>query len=379
MKDSIGRRIKEERTRQNFTQDELIEKAKLDWERQTLGQVENGEREIKAWELAKISSVLRMDMSAFFPRETATQQQPYVLWRKKPKNPARIEAEFLRLCKDYELVETLNSVNANEFQTLPHRKIDLGTFSYPDAYLLAEQVRNELTLGDFPASSLVKILEEKFGIKFFFNDLEGNGSAASSVSSFGYCTLVSSSEVPWRQHFSIAHELFHLITWDDALLAQVNSEKGLWDCNERLADSFAAGLLVPTETLGREIRALSKNNKLNGAGIVAIARQFGVSLEALLWRMVGLRFLAKNTAEKALADDQLRTLDRNIRAEMATEPVQTESNRFLRLAYIAYENGEISRGRLAKMLDIPISDLSDHLKRHGLAEVSNNEIPLSNP
>ena len=81
MKDIIGRRIKEERTRQNLTQDELIKNAQLKWERQTLGQVENGERELKAWELAKISHVLRMDMSGFFPRGETPTTQPFVLWR----------------------------------------------------------------------------------------------------------------------------------------------------------------------------------------------------------------------------------------------------------------------------------------------------------
>lgn len=375
MKDIIGRLIKDERTRQNLTQDELIRESQLDWERQTLGQVENGERELKAWELAKISQVLRMDMSTFFPLGETPTKQPFVLWRQQPENSKRLEAEFIRLCKDYKFVEDLNSVDVNGFRKLPRKKIDLRSFKYSDAYALAEEIRSDLDLGDYPATALVKILEEKYGIKFFFNELDGNGSAAASASDYGLCVLISSSEPAWRQHFSIAHELFHLITWDDGLLEQVSSDKEVWNKNESLANAFAAGLLVPTEALHREIRSLSKENKLNDAGIVSIARQFGVSLEALLWRMGGLNIISRETVKKAISDERIHALDQESRAEAQT-PYYL-SNRFVRMAYVAYENGKISRARLAKILSQSLSALPVYLKKFGLAEVSNNEIPLS--
>ncbi|MGK5086330.1 XRE family transcriptional regulator [Bdellovibrionota bacterium FG-2] len=375
MKEIIGRRIKDERSRQNFTQDELIKDAQLDWDRQTLGQVENGERDLKAWELARISRVLRMDMATFFPGCETAAKQPFVLWRLQPENHKRLEAEFIRLCKDYRFVEDLNAIDAKGFRILPGKQIDLRSFSYSDAYALAEEIRSDLDLGDYPATALVKVLEEKYGIKFFFNELGGNGSAASSVSDYGQCVLISSSEPAWRQHFSIAHELFHIITWNDELLEHVGSDKDLWNKNESLANAFAAGLLVPTEALHREIRLLPKKNKLNDAGIVSIARQFGVSLEALLWRMAGLNIISRDSVKKTIVDEKLHSLDQESRAE-AHMPYYL-SNRFVRMAYVAYENGEISRARLAKILSQSLSALPDYLKKFGLAEVSNNEIPLS--
>lgn len=375
MKEIIGRRIKDERIRQNLTQDELIDNAQLDWERQTLGQVEKGERELKAWELSKIAHVLRVDMAAFFPREDIPSQQPFVLWRQQPEKYQRLEADFVRLCKDYKFVEDLNSIKSNSFRELPRQSIDLKSYTYADAYALAERIRSDLDLGDFPSASFVKVLEEKFGIKFFFNELDGNGSAAASVSEYGLCILISASEPSWRQHFSIAHELFHIITWDDKLLSQVQADKRLWDHNEKLANAFAAGFLVPTEALHREVRFLAKENKLNGAGVVAIARQFGVSLEALLWRMAGLFIIKRDVVGSTLRDEQLRALDHESRSE-AFAPYYL-SNRFVRLAYVAYENGEISRARLAKILNQSLSALTEYLKKFGLAEVSNNEIPLS--
>ncbi len=339
--------------------------------------MENGERDLKAWELSKIAQVLHVDMTTFFPKVESAVRPPVVLWRQRPENNARLEAAFLNLCKDYKFVEELNSVQLDGFRKLPKKQIDLDSFRYGDVYALAEEVRSELDLGDYPATSLIKVLEEKYGIKFFFNELDGNGSAASSVSDYGSCILISSSEASWRQHFSIAHELFHIVTWGEALLDQVTTNQETWEKNERFANAFAAGLLVPAEPLHREIRSYLRDGKLNDGEIVAIARQFGVSLEALLWRMVNLRIVTKDIVEKSLEDSQLRSIDHESRA--SDQKPYHLSNRFVRMAYVAYKNGEISRSRLAKMLNQTLSGLEKYLGQFGLVEVGSNEISLSYP
>jgi XRE family transcriptional regulator, fatty acid utilization regulator len=374
MKEIIGRRIKEERQRQNLTQEELIKHSQLTWDRQTLGNVEKGEREVKAWELASIAKALGVGISSFFPSSPSI-PDPVVLWREQPPNFRKMEADFLRMCKDYQMVESFGESATAEFRQLPNIEIDLKKFTYNDAYALAERIRQNLDFGEYPASNLVKVLEEKFGVKFFFNDLDGNVSAACSVSSYGNCILISANEAPWRQHFSIAHELFHTITWSESLITLVGEDETMWKKNESLANAFAAGLLVPSEALRAEIRKFSKNGNLNDAGIVAIARQFAVSLEALIWRMVGLGIISRDTGLEALNDEGLKSTDFISRSE--TQHPTYLSNRFVRLAYVAYENDEISKARLAKMLGCTLSDLKQYLSQFGLSEVSNNEFPLS--
>jgi Zn-dependent peptidase ImmA (M78 family)/DNA-binding XRE family transcriptional regulator len=368
----FGQRIKEERNRQGLTQEALITNAGLDWDRQILGQVETGVRDLKAWELSKIANALSLSLASFFPQENQVTSQPVVLWREKPANHKQLEADFIRMCKDYRFIENLNLINVEGLRKLPRKYIDLENFKHSEAYALAEEIRSDMDLGNYPATGLIKVLEERYGVKFFFNELDGNGSAAASVSEYGLCVLISSSEPAWRQHFSLAHELFHIITWSKKLLNQVSSNQKLWDHNESLANSFAAGLLVPTEALHHEIRQLQK---LNDAGIVSIARQFGVSLDALLWRMANLSIIKKETAQKALKNDQMKLLDRQ--SLVGVQVPRYLSNRFIRLAYVAYENGEISRGCLAKVLNKPLADLSEFLNQFGLSEVGNNEIPLS--
>lgn len=374
MKNVIGQRIKSERQSQNLTQEELIVKSQLEWDRQTLGSVERGERDLKAWELGKLSKALKIEVSSFFYEKSS--EKSVILWRNKPERFKEVEANFFKLCKDYKFIEDINKIKIESFRSLPSRSIDLNVFTYNDANVLAEEIRDELDLGDYPSSVIINVLEEKYGVKFFFNDLGGHGSAACSISDDGKSIIVSSSEVSWRQKFSIAHELFHLLTWNNSLLDQIESDNGLCEYNEKLANAFAGGLLVPSEALKREVNIFAKKNKLSDGSLVAIATQFGVSLEALLWRMSSVRLVTRDSVLEALNDSGLRTLDQESRSTIDRKKLL--SKRFVRLAYVAFENGGISRARLAKMLNSNLSSLSKVLKNYGLVEVKNNEISLNN-
>ena len=377
MKEIIGQRIKDERTKQGIDQEDLVKKLGFGWSRQTLSDIENGKREVKVWEMAKIADAFHVEMSAFLPPKQKKKFEPFVLWRERPKDHKRIEAEFINKCKDYQLVESLTEEgHQTPIRELPKKEIRTREFSYSNADSLAEEVRDELGLGDFPASTLVKVLEEKYGIKFFFENLDGNGSAATCVDEFGTCILIGSNEVPWRQHFSIAHELFHIITWSKELFFDIQGDEELWKKNEELANAFAGGLLVPSESLTREVRNLAKNGKLSSASIVAMARQFGVSLQALLWRMARLNLIPRKAVEQSLNDTELLALDRSSKVEISQTDYSL-SSRFVRIAYLAYEGGKISRGRLAKMLSVNLADLPLALAKFGFGEVSKNKISLS--
>ena len=70
-----------------------------------------------------------------------------------------------------------------------------------------------LNLGSRPALSLQKVMEQILQIKILFTQLSEFGSAASTVHpEFGAAIVVNSEEAPWRINFTLAHELFHIIT-----------------------------------------------------------------------------------------------------------------------------------------------------------------------
>ena len=222
-------------------------------------------------------------------------------------------------------------------------------------------------LGDYPGATLIKILEDKYKVKFIFLDMGPKGSAASCIDNFGTCILINSREAAWRQNFSIAHELFHIVTWSLSLLNEINDEQ-LWEYNEKIANAFAATLLLPSEVLHREINKTSKDSKFTKASLIVLARQFDVSLESLLWRMKFLNFLKEEIVKDILDDSQIRELDKeSVKSKEITH--YTVSERFIRLAYLAYSNSNISKHRLAEILNVNLPDLPEAMAQHGFNEI----------
>ncbi len=102
MKIKIGRRIKAERERKKISQQKLA-KA-VGWNHhQTVSEVEQGDREIKAWELYEIAKFLSVDVDVLLGNKEV-QKQPYVLWRKKPVQDEKLlEARVLSECDELHL------------------------------------------------------------------------------------------------------------------------------------------------------------------------------------------------------------------------------------------------------------------------------------
>jgi hypothetical protein len=63
---------------------------------------------------------------------------------------------------------------------------------------LAIDRRDQLDLGDYPSLVLLKVLEEKCGVKVFYQEFEPTGTAACSRDiSFGPNTWASHTKQPW--------------------------------------------------------------------------------------------------------------------------------------------------------------------------------------
>ncbi len=86
---------------------------------------------------------------------------------------------------------------------------------------LAKDTSRMMGLGQRPSSSLHKVLEQEYGVKILYYPL-AYGSAASMVhADMGKAVVINANEVPWRQNYDLAHELFHLK--DYAEMAQIVS------------------------------------------------------------------------------------------------------------------------------------------------------------
>ena len=102
--------------------------------------------------------------------------------------------------------------------------------------------------------------------------------------------LLNSNQTRGKQHFTIAHELYHLFFQDDFKPHACNpgNTKGV-DANEKLADAFASELLLPEMGLKKMIPLNELDKKeITISTILILENYFSVSHSALLIRLRSL-------------------------------------------------------------------------------------------
>ena len=350
---NIGERLKKAREAIGYNQTEAAQKAGLS-SASTICDFENGRREPKFSQLSKLAGIYHKSVEFFFSENIPA--DPILLWRSSPADEItrkKVEAEFKELCEQYYklevLTEELRSVRLPE----PDCK-DSNEFQFREAYSLAHKTAKEFSLGDIPSSSLKRILEEKYYIKIFH--LPFVGSAISTVDQFGYAILLNSSESTkeWRRNYDLAHELFHLLTWD--VFRKKVEDCMPSDMEEKLANAFASALLMPEELLRDKIRQYSNNKgQISFDGLNDIAREFDVSLEALLWRLHFVYHKEESETVKYIE------IVKNYRTTRQSAVPGKFPERYCVLAERALREGKLSLLQFAKFMSMPYKKAQDYL------------------
>ena len=218
-------------------------------------------------------------------------------------------------------------------------------------------------------------MEQDLQIKVLFIKLSDFGSAASTVhQELGAAIVVNNEEAPWRINFTLAHELFHLITWNTFSTAEIEADHNLFGEIEKKADRFASTLLLPETAVRQELDKKIIEKQLPFSDIVDIARDFGVSTQALLYRMANLRLIPWDKANELTKSEELAMIDRRIRNDSPCEaPV---SERFISLSAKCLRKGLISRGKFAEIIDIDRADIDEFLEYRGLTEMEGESVEI---
>ncbi len=368
---AIGKKIKEIRENRGMKQQELAEL--MGWKsHSSIAAIENGEQNIKIWELHRFATLLKVPLDFFYTEtNTLLPKDPILFWREKPRDPKVVQKEehnFIQQYENYRFVERIVNSPVSPPRILPNEHLDIESATTDWANRIAEKIHRELHLGDYPAALLTKCLEEEYGIFIFSRALE-DGSAACYRDEKGCVIMLNEKDAPWRQMFDLAHELFHLITWSPSLFEQLQTQPELFQKNEKLADAFAAALLMPAQMIDLDVRG----NKLSYSFIVALAGKYHVSKQAMLFRLRYLKFISSESVDKALSDPDFLKLDHTT-FKQSFEFIPSFGNRFIRFAYLAYEKGRVSKARLSQILNIKLRDLDQYLEEKGYCLTNDKEI-----
>ena len=246
---------------------------------------------------------------------------------------------------------------------LMRRALGLSRHSrFEDAMRAGERFAAELELGDVPAVRLREAMERKLGILVLMVDADRDISGAACRLPEMDAVLIARREVAGRRHFDLAHELFHILTWDAMPPghSEAAQETG-GNRVEQLANNFGAAALMPAASLRRfgcwsEHAGEELIRRLNAA-----ADELHVTSSALRWRLVALGEL-KTAAARALPDAALRN---NGRAEAEDVPPVRFSEPFLEVMGLAMDQGLVSVRRMAGLLDVTVEGLTELFASHG--------------
>lgn len=349
MQSTIRKRLLRLREMRTVSQEELS-KAMGMHSRQSLAELEGGKRAIQPQELLAAAKFFGVAHSYFTdPLELAGEAN--FSWRKSSQchlsDIISFEHTAGKWIATYRHLGKLMEGSINSSLT----QIDIRKESTIDeAYLEGSRVANALELGDIPANKLASVLSEKLDILILHLDTVSGISGAACKLGPLHTIMINRNEVPARRNFDLAHEFFHLLTWNIMPPEHVEETEGSKKLKvEQLADAFASGLLMPESCLLKYIQVKGMPKKDNPLWIKEAATHFKISGQAMKWRLKSLGYFSQ--AEASKIDDAA------IKVELHDEKPNLLSETFVRRLEWAIHQGEISVRKLADTLQMAIEDL----------------------
>lgn len=228
--------------------------------------------------------------------------------------------------------------------------------TFPDAVstnpeTAAREVRVELGLDIKPVSDLDDVLL-RLGIKLFRLEIPGEEFSGLSEWSqdWGPSALADARHASYRQRFTFAHEFGHLLRNRQGLRDPVACDLD-WDKDlEGITNRFAAAFLVPATS--PELRdLLLQHPDPCPTDLDPLCGYFGVSREVLARRLEGLE-MASWSLVQSVRDARLPEPKPSLYRRRAAAWKRRLNKRYLNLGKRAYQQGKISLGKLAELLQV---------------------------
>ena len=274
----IGERLIQMRLARNLTLDALSAKMGGIVTKQALSKYEQNQAQPSPLVLTKLSAALGVKANYFL--SPAQIRIEFVAYRKATslleREKARVESVVTQCLEDRIRVQTL--VGQTKTEVLPWNKLAIS--SLEDTERQASHMRMLWELGASPISDVVGTFEEhQLCVLSIEADEKFDGMSAIGYDDSGNIlagAIVSRQGVPGeRQRLNLTHELGHLVL---KVPASIDEEKA--------AFRFGSAFLAPAERLIREVG--TKRSYIHISELLILKRQFGISIQALLHRMLEL-------------------------------------------------------------------------------------------
>ena len=361
---AIGARLRALRLQRGISQDGLARIFGFK-DRQTVSAIETGARALTAAELVVVVEELDVGLD-YFTDPFRLDGEARFSWRQSGVPAEQLQAYEQTAGRWIGAYRKL-AVETGWRPPLMRRALGLTKASrFEEAVEAGERFAQELELGAVPALRLASAMEAKLGILVLMVDAPAGVSGAACRLAHLDAILIARSEVAGCRHFDLAHELFHILTWD-AMPPEHVEATGDFGGNriELLANNFAAAVLVPSSAL-REFDGCARLDMDElVARLNAVADELQVTSSALRWRLAALRRLTKVRAQ-AIPEGTLRNNGRET-APRGQPPLFSKP--FVELLAAALDRGSISVRRTASLCGLAIEELEELFAAHGVEHV----------
>ena len=361
MKDVISRRLKAAREKKGLTQAQLSELLGFK-DRQTVAAIETGNRNLTAEELLSAMRVLGEDLDYFTDRFRLVGEGRFN-WRADrkimPERLAGFEDRAGRWIATYRQLGEEQGVVPSPLQA----RLGLTERStYEEAQEKGEALVVQWGLGEIPARKLEQAIQENLrALVLHVDTLPGISGAACQLPGLN-TIIINRTEPEGRRHFDLAHECFHLLTWESMPPEHTEATEGRYSGKgrhkriEQLADNFAEALLMPSGLV--TTRWEERKERDIHRRLIETARVLHVTAPALKVRLAVLGVLTKA--------DQLDIQDSRLsigRSQGEKEMPKRFSADFVQRFHTGLAKGQLSVRRAAEVLGMTIEDLA-HLFRN---------------
>lgn len=387
----LSRRLRDARVARGLSQQAVAEVVGVP--RSAITQIEAGKRSVSTLELARLASCYRRKVMSFLADDSDQEDIMVALHRVAPGLEADTEVSHqvdrcVELCREGVTLEDLLGWDRRSGPPPRDLRVPRSTGEAIDqAERVADEERLRLNIGHTPVGDIAELIAAQ-GIWASAIDLPDHMSGLFlRHPSIGMAILVNASHPHVRKRFSFAHEYAHAL-FDRDRTMRVSSTDNSADQVEKRANAFATAFLMPTggvyEALMRlgkrfrgspqqliydaasdssiesETRFPPRTTRVTCKDIVIVARRFGVSYQASVYRLRSLRYVSQAECADLVEREELGRDYRRVLGvrEEQNEPVRAEDSRtrdrelrieIANLAVEAYRREEISRGRLLEL------------------------------
>lgn len=353
----LGRRIAVAREASRLTQSELATKLGFR-DRQTLAAIESGERKVAIEEMLAVARLTGRDLD-FFTDPFQLVGEGGFSYRATGISETQIEPFEEAVGKWLALWRYLGE-RRGELPGPIRPKLALNKDStFEAAQSVGEAMAVYLGLGTAPGERLAEAVEQKLNIPVLFVDMPAGISGVAAQITNSEAILINRQESLGRQTFDLAHELFHILTWDAMPPERVDRSKpSNYKAKkvEQLADNFAAALLMPSADIVSKWERKDEASSLED-WIVSAANLYRVSPSAVVWRLVALGKLKKTQAKE---------LNPRLPSFSIQEKTPFSRTFFERLSW-GLDRGEVSVRKALKILGVDLNTAKELATLHGVA------------